>query len=68
MKTQHDKMHPAICLFNKIKPYRREGIPPLNSAPVHRQAKEVPSLTADSFKSLGNSDETGAIHIDSFRH
>lgn len=54
MKTQHDKMHPAIYLLNKITLYRREGILSLNSVLVHQMANEVPSLTADCSKSLAS--------------
>lgn len=52
MKTQHDEMHPAIYLLNKITLYRREGILSLKSVLVHQMANEVPSLTADCSKSL----------------
>lgn len=54
MKTKHDKMHPAICLLNKITLYRREGIPSFNSVLVHQMANEVASLTADCSKFLAS--------------
>lgn len=72
MKTQHDKIHPAIYLLNKITLYRREGIPSLISKLVHQMANEVPSLTADCSKSkfLPNPNPYPAKmkHIASFRY
>jgi len=61
-------MHPTIYLLSKITLYTREGIPSLNSVPVLRQANEVPSLTAEFFKSLATSAETDAIHVASFKY